>query len=203
MSWINRELQNNILHILRDEYRNPLKFWVLKHKLYNKNNNISSVKIIDSTQDYYEEEPLESEDCSNDDSNENLSFQFQENLIRNLFYLEEHSLISILIISQYEDSLLPESSQINITAKGIDFIENDGGLSAILNVVTVKLHSETIQQLLTAKISEADIPEEEKNKLKEALKTVQNSALETLTEKAIETIPAMQLIGFLKAVVGL
>ena len=128
--------------------------------------------------------------------------QNREFYASNLQYLKEHGLITVEIIYSI-DNLLNGFYNLKITAKGIDFIEQDGGLSAILNVVTVKLHSETIQQLLTAKISEAEIPEEEKNKLKEALKTVQNSALETLTEKAIETIPAMQVIGFLKAVVGL
>ncbi|WP_416190205.1 hypothetical protein ACM67B_03775 [Neisseria sp. CCUG17229] len=199
MSWISRELQNNILHSLRDQYPNPLEFWMLEHYLDHENND----NIINGMQNY-NEESSESEDCSSDESNESIrNLPFQKDLIRNLLYLEEHSLISIQILSQYEDNLIPEGSRISITAKGIDFIEQDGGLSAILNVVTVKLHSETIQQLLTAKISEAEIPEEEKNQLKEALKTVQNSALETLTEKAIETIPAMQVIGFLKAVVGL
>ena len=120
----------------------------------------------------------------------------------NLSYLEEHGLIELQVHRAIGKDPF-DYYKVKSTAKGIDFIENDGGLSAILDVVTIKLHSETIQQLLTAKISEADIPEEEKNKLKEALKTVQNSALETLTEKAIETIPAMQFIGFLKAVVGL
>ena len=44
---------------------------------------------------------------------------------------------------------------------------DDGGLSAILGVVTVKLHSDTIQALLNTKIDQADIPPEEKSKLKD------------------------------------
>lgn len=197
MSWINRELQNNILQILRDQYPKPLEFWMLEHYLDHENND----NITPSIQDY-NEESSEPEDCSSDESNESIrNLAFQKDLIRNLLYLAEHELISI-DTPPFCDNPISEGSNISIKAKGIDFIENDGGLSAILDVVTIKLHSETIQQLLTAKISEADIPEEEKNKLKEALKTVQNSALETLTEKAIETIPAMQVIGFLKAIVG-
>ena len=39
-----------------------------------------------------------------------------------------------------------------ITAKGIDFLEDDGGLSAILGVVTVKLHADTLREMLAKKI---------------------------------------------------
>ena len=45
---------------------------------------------------------------------------------------------------------------------GIDFLTDDGGLSAILGVVTVKLHSDTIQALIAAKIDQAEISDSEK-----------------------------------------
>ena len=80
-----------------------------------------------------------------------------------------------------------------ITAKGIDFISDDGGLSAILGVVTVKLHAETIRDLLESKISDASISDDDKNSLKKKLSTLSGEALKELTKelvkKGIEHVP--------------
>ncbi len=39
-----------------------------------------------------------------------------------------------------------------ITAKSIDLLEDDGGVSAILGVVTAKLHEDTIRNLVLAEV---------------------------------------------------
>ena len=53
-----------------------------------------------------------------------------------------------------------------ITAKGVDFIRDDGGLSAILSVQTVKLHEDTLKELLSIAIQQAKLPEPEKESIK-------------------------------------
>ncbi|WP_229439423.1 MULTISPECIES: hypothetical protein [Neisseria] len=113
----------------------------------------------------------------------------------NLQYLAEHGLVVC------EDKTLITAT-VKITAKGIDFLADDGGLSAILGVVTVKLHSDTIQALIAAKIDQAEIPDEEKGRLKTELGKIKDTALSTLTENAINAIPATQLIAFLKSAIG-
>lgn len=114
----------------------------------------------------------------------------------NLEYLAEHGLIIF-------NSKTPYAVLTTITARGIDFLADDGGLSAILGVVTVKLHSDTIQALIAAKIDQADIPDEEKGRLKTELGKIKDTALSTLTENAINAIPATQLIALLKSAIGL
>ena len=68
-----------------------------------------------------------------------------------------------------------------ITAAGLDFLEQDGGLTAILGVVNVKLHAETIRDLLAAKIDATDLPPEKRSILKEHLKKLPGTALQAAT----------------------
>lgn len=113
----------------------------------------------------------------------------------NLRYLAEHGLVVC------NDKNL--SATVKITAKGIDFLSNDGGLSAIFGVVTVKLHSDTIQALIEAKIDQAEISDSEKSWLKKELGKIKDTALSTLTENAINAIPAATLVTLLKSAIGL
>ena len=109
----------------------------------------------------------------------------------NLRYLAEHGLVVC------NDKNL--SATVKITAKGIDFLTDDGGLSAILGVVTVRLHSDTIQALLDAKINEANIPPEEKSRLKGILSKMGGVALAKFTEKAIDAVTSPQIINLLQS----
>lgn len=109
----------------------------------------------------------------------------------NLQYLAEHGLVVF-------DDKTRITSTVKITAKGIDFLMDDGGLSAILGVVTVKLHSDTIQSLLNTKIDQADIPPEEKSKLKVILSKMGDVALAKLTEKVIDAVTSPQIINLLQ-----
>ncbi|MBF1277399.1 MAG: hypothetical protein HXM87_03045 [Neisseria sp.] len=113
----------------------------------------------------------------------------------NLRYLAEHGLVVC------NDKYL--SATVKITAKGIDFLTDDGGLSAILGVVTVKLHSDTIQALIAAKIDQAEISDSEKSWLKKELGKIKDTALSTLTTNAINAIAADTLVKFLKSAIGL
>ena len=113
----------------------------------------------------------------------------------NLRYLAEHGLVVC------NDKNL--SATVKITAKGIDFLSDDGGLSAILGVVTVKLHSDTIQALIAAKIDQAEISDSEKSWLKKELGKIKDTALSTFTANAINAIPAATLVTLLKSAIGL
>ena len=113
----------------------------------------------------------------------------------NLRYLAEHG----LVVCNDKDL----SAIVKITAKGIDFLSDDGGLSVILGVVTVKLHSDTIQALIAAKIDQAEISDSEKSWLKKELGKIKDTALSTFTANAINAIPAATLVTLLKSAIGL
>jgi hypothetical protein len=91
-----------------------------------------------------------------------------------------------------------------ITAAGLDFLEDDGGLSAILGTVTVKLHADTIRALLDAKVDEADLPVEEKGLIKSALKAMPAMAFQELTKQLVQMgLQHLTSVHGLRSLVGL
>ena len=102
----------------------------------------------------------------------------------NLVYLEEHGLADSSItygVDGHMSSGLPR-----ITAKGMDFLADDGGLSAILGVVTVKLHEDTLKELIGQRIAESDLPTPEKSRLLDQLKSLPGEAIKHLTLKLVD-----------------
>lgn len=104
----------------------------------------------------------------------------------NAAYLHEHGLIEASVRPGGLPGTGPSLANAKITAKGIDFLADDGGLSAILGVVTVKLHSETIRDLLIARVRESSEPDTVKERLIDQLKATPAQALGQLTERALD-----------------
>ncbi|ULH12431.1 hypothetical protein MF265_06625 [Serratia marcescens] len=69
---------------------------------------------------------------------------------------------------------------LKITQRGIDFIRDDGGLGAILNVQTVKFHDSTIIALEDI-IRVANLPEPQKKALSAKLRELGEDATKRLT----------------------
>ncbi|WP_038485377.1 hypothetical protein [Collimonas arenae] len=107
-----------------------------------------------------------------------------EKKIANLLYLEEHGLVDAGLTQGLNGDYGHAGSK--ITAKGIDFLADDGGLSAILGTVTVKIHADTIKELLAAKIDASSLPKEEKSKFKKHLDTISTESLKVLTKSLLE-----------------
>lgn len=70
----------------------------------------------------------------------------EEKINCNMIYLESHGLIHSGLCRVNEGFTLNEAD-IFLTKDGVDFLLNDGGLSAILNTVTVKFHDESLSKL--------------------------------------------------------
>ncbi|WP_233842930.1 hypothetical protein [Dyella sp. 2HG41-7] len=105
----------------------------------------------------------------------------------NLHYLLEHRLID----GQPRFSSMGDKSvlwKVRITHDGLDFLAADGGLGAILGVVTVKLHDDTVRDLLIARVEEDGTKDNAtKVKLKETIRGLPAEMLSTLVKKAMET----------------
>lgn len=114
----------------------------------------------------------------------------------NFFYLKEHGLVD-----GKESRMSGQISySMRLTGKGIDFLKEDGGLSAILGVVTVKFHQDTIKELIELKIEESDLPQTEKKRMIDGLRSLPVDSIKHLTLRlldiGIENLPeAVQLIG--------
>lgn len=110
--------------------------------------------------------------------------QSDNRLLVNMFYLNEHELIELNSKTYMDGQIRLHSA--TITAKGLDFIADDGGLSAILGVVTVKLHQDTVRELLVAKISSVNAPDTTKEHLIARIRGLPAEALGNLTQKALD-----------------
>ncbi|HEM8877703.1 TPA: hypothetical protein U2R13_001102 [Providencia stuartii] len=120
-------------------------------------------------------------------------FGSMDNLIANLQYLKGHDLINTdfeLYIGGYVEI---NTHRTYITSKGIDFLREDGGLSSILNIQVIKIHSETLSQL-EAFIIASNMPEAEKTGLIAKLRELPASAITHLTNeltvKAVLALPS-------------
>jgi len=82
-----------------------------------------------------------------------------------------------------------------ITAKGLDFLADDGGYSAILGTITVKYHADTLKALLIGRVERSDLAQQDKNRLLEKLGSLGYSSTEHLARKlvdiALESSPAL------------
>lgn len=101
-----------------------------------------------------------------------------------LHYLSEHGLIDGSISRPVSGQQAFTSAR--ITAAGLDFLADDGGLSAILGVVTIKLHEETIRQLLIDRIEASPASPEERSALAKAIRNLPTKALGALTDKLLK-----------------
>ena len=102
----------------------------------------------------------------------------------NLMYLQMHGLIT-LDVSHY----LGGGRSVRIkypTQKAFDFLAEDGGFSAILNVVTVNLHADTVRDLLAVKVASTDAPEAEKQTLLQKIKELPAEALSHLSIRLLD-----------------
>lgn len=73
-----------------------------------------------------------------------------------------------------------------ITSKGIDFLQDDGGLSAILNTVTIKFDIENVRKLFEEGIIRNIKDENEKSTLLHKLRSLPANALQKALDKLIE-----------------
>lgn len=115
---------------------------------------------------------------------DDLSWKEQHNLAGQLYYLDEHGLIENHAQISMEGHVM--FGAYKATKAGIDFLADDGGLSAVLGVVTVKLHDDTIRSLLIQRIEESEGDATVKGELVKQVRSLPAEALKTLTTRALE-----------------
>ena len=150
-------------------------------------------KILSLVMDSYPSSTVPSKGnqlLSSDDNSE-------KKLAANLKYLEEHGLIKP---KSFEMSLDDHYmfQGIKITHKGVDFLADDGGLSAILNVVTVKFEASTLKAILESKINQSDLDPDDKKSMIHALEELPAESIKHLTTKlldeCVDNLPAAILL---------
>ncbi len=116
-----------------------------------------------------------------------------DDLRATLVYLKAHELVDLKMLMAGPLAEIIDIANVRITAKGLDFLADDGGLTAILGVLTVKIHDDTLRQLLQ-RIDQMPGTEAEKAPLRQALKELPASAGKVLLEKlvtlGVENLPS-------------
>ncbi|SEQ85470.1 hypothetical protein [Giesbergeria anulus] len=104
----------------------------------------------------------------------------------NLFYLQDHGLLETdaRVERNFGGGFAYVSSK--ITQRGLDFLEDDGGLSAILGVQIIKLHDDTIRELIALKINQSDLSPPDKRKLLDGLRELPAESIKHLAMKLID-----------------
>lgn len=106
--------------------------------------------------------------------------------LRNLRYLQEHKLIALGFKHDIDSGEMYALFAI-ATSDGMDFLEQDGGLTAMLRVTTVRLHADTLRQLLEARITATpSLPEEQKATLLARLRQLPAKSIERLADKLLD-----------------
>lgn len=102
----------------------------------------------------------------------------------NVAYLEEHGLVKGHYPGSHGRRVAPTGAL--ITAQGIDFLSNDGGLGAILGVVTVRLHEDTLKAIIASKVEQSELPAAEKRKFLEQLKELPGETTKHLVLRLVD-----------------
>jgi len=113
------------------------------------------------------------------------------------FYSNLHYLIAHGLLEGHEVKTSNPSDFVNIkiTAAGLDFLEDDGGIGAILRTVTVKLDADQLRQILAAKVEALSIPQEKKASALDTIRKlpahILNKLVMRFVERGIEHFPEL------------
>ncbi|HTD29298.1 MAG TPA: hypothetical protein VK660_07915 [Xanthomonadaceae bacterium] len=106
----------------------------------------------------------------------------------NLEYLLGHGLIErreAAKVAIHHMTVPTGPSEIRISHAGIDFLADDGGLSAILGVITVRLHEDTIKALLLERIEQSSESESVKESLKKEVRALPAEAMKNIAGELV------------------
>lgn len=132
------------------------------------------LKVLDFLRSAYPE-PYDLQELS--------EFDTHPHFAGNLFYLEEHRLIKATAKRERQYGAPSYIQMAVITAQGLDFLEDDGGLTAILKMVTIRFDPEDIRSLLSDKIGGLNIPAKEKYSVLNGIRNLQVDLLQALCTK--------------------
>ncbi|MND24595.1 hypothetical protein [Acinetobacter calcoaceticus] len=111
-------------------------------------------------------------------------------VVANLTYLIQHDLIeerSLLFSRSMSGKKQPQIHLPTINHNGMDFLADDGGLSAILGMVTIKFEANQLKAILEAKIMASDLSPERKQSMIDVLRELPAESIKHLTTKIVDT----------------
>lgn len=113
-----------------------------------------------------------------------LDAEVSEADLTNLWYLKEQGLVEGDLEMSITQAYI--FGGVKITAKGLDFLADDGGISAILGTVVVRLHAESIKELLLTRIEASEAPAEKKSWLKQQIETASSETIKKIVSLVLD-----------------
>lgn len=113
----------------------------------------------------------------------------ERRLLANVSYLAEHGLLvsGFRRIQSFSGGTFEHLGETSITASGLDFLQDDGGLGAILGVITVRLDASQFSELLASRIEQSQsLSHEERSSLAAAVRNLPAKAIEKLSSKMLD-----------------
>ncbi|WP_375591582.1 hypothetical protein [Chitiniphilus eburneus] len=122
-----------------------------------------------------------------------LSLAKHPDLSMHLVYLEQEGLVKNISTRTMDDGKTKVLSSA-ITNEGMNFLAGDGGISAILKVVTVRLHEDTLAQLLEHHLQQVAADQPDKAGFLDQLRSLPADAIKHVTldllAKGVAQLPA-------------
>ncbi len=122
-------------------------------------------------------------------------------------YVENHGKFVAVINYLYDHRMIDNRIETNIngeyvfagkvalTGRGIDFLRTDGGLTALLDITTIKLHPDDLNLILENAINSSESTPAQKQTMRDALKQLPADATKhlimTLLDKGVSALPAL------------
>lgn len=109
--------------------------------------------------------------------------------VANVEYLQRHGLLEDGVSLDFAMDGTPFVSIKafpKITEAGIDFMLDDGGLSAILRVQTVKIHPDSIKALLEERVRASALTDSDKSSLIQRIRHLPEASAKTLLDKLLD-----------------
>jgi hypothetical protein len=104
-------------------------------------------------------------------------------VISNTLYLAEHGLVDSDLFVDEEGYRFTYAK---ITAKGCDFLEGDGGLSAILGVVTIRIHDDSVKAMIEGHVIGSDLSPQDKRRYLDQLHELPAETTKHLVLKLVD-----------------
>ena len=138
-------------------------------------NRVVQRRILDNLREVYPEEL---------DFMDEVQIHDGAGIAKNLHYLHEHGLINAQLHRFMDGGW--STVRAKLTARGIDFLADDGGLTAILGTVTVRFHEDSLKALIEAKVQAFDLPQPEKKRWLDSLRELPAESTKHLATKLID-----------------
>jgi len=117
-------------------------------------------------------------------------------------YLKDHGLLEV-DIARYMDGSFGLGVT-RITSAGLDYLSDDGGLTEELGGTTVKIHAESLQQMLELMVLRSDLDQPQKQRYVDELRKLPAETTKHLALKAVDAAiqQSGKLLPLLQSMLG-